>query len=192
MPRTARIAADEEFDDDFEPVSPRPSRRRKPSSTQLPGFVTAVAIIDLVISTIGLVKMVGQLLTILAALVILLRFDKGNYGTLLILIVTLIVNLLLNISGIIVAILMLVKSPRAIPFGWTAVGLTGLSMLLVLIDLVIRLAAPDASLAGLPKTEGSATELVLDMAIITFIRGSFLWVYITALRQFSEWVAKRR
>jgi hypothetical protein len=30
------------------------------------------------------------------------------------------------------------------------------------------------------------------MAIITFIRGSFLWVYITALRQFSEWVAKRR
>ncbi|MFN5529312.1 MAG: hypothetical protein ACK5F7_01955, partial [Planctomycetaceae bacterium] len=111
------MARDDEFDDDLEMESSSPVRRRRGSS-EPPGFVKAMSIIDLVMCGLRLVVGGFGVIGLLAlaqqmgvALSLQMYAEVG-------------VNLLLGVVGIVAAILLLLKSPAAIPAGWAAVALS--------------------------------------------------------------------
>ena len=175
----------DEFDDDLEMESPSPVRRRRGSS-EPPGFVKAMGIIDLVMCGLRLVVGGFGVIGLLAlaqqmgvALSLQMYAEVG-------------VNLLLGVVGIVAAILLLLKSPAAIPAGWAAVALSILSMLLSIPEIFRLISNPDSALAGQAQRPGMVVGAIVGASFTFGIRVLLVGLYIAALQKFSQWLSNRR
>ena len=179
------MARDEELDDDLEFDSPRPARRRR-GAIEPPSFVTTMSIVDLVMCCLRLLAAGVGVVGLLAVA------SQGVVGLGLTVYADAGINLLLGIVGIVAAILLLRKSPIAVPLGWATVGLAILSVLLAVVSVINLVSNADAGFGGQPRPPGFVPGAIIGAAVTVGIRLVLLGMYATALVKFSEWLANRR
>ncbi|MFM8218071.1 MAG: hypothetical protein ACKOJF_04050, partial [Planctomycetaceae bacterium] len=178
----ARGGDDEDLDFEDSPTTHHRRRAAKPSV-----FVNAIAIIDMILGGMTMIGVTTLALELLpgsqqaASETIPIPVGPVNY-------LVVVVSAFLGVCSLVASFFLLKGRSTALSFGWGAVALTMLAILLCVL-LAIAIVNAMAPAISNQNTRSVATAVgYRAIALAATLRLSFLALYATALVQFKKWL----